>query len=253
MQVSGTGRSKNGKIRKPRKEAKTGEKHEADKVGAILDSAKDIRKRKESPSGKAHDSQEELEKDEAKGIIKMADYKMTDERKYTIPLRQEWLKVPIYKRTKKAIRAIKEFSQKHMKTEEVKIGKHLNQLIWERGMKKPPHKVEVIIKKFEDKEDKYVSVELANAPKEEAQPEAKKGKISEKVKDILKAPEDKESVKKKDDIKQEEKLMEKEQQEKEERARAPKENHMNKPRKDVKQHIISHTGKSKDGVETTGK
>lgn len=175
------------------------------------------------------------------------------ERKYIIPLRLECHKVPKYKRTKKAIRAIKEFLQQHMKIEDVKIGKYLNQAIWARGMKKPPHKVEVTAKKIEDKEGNYVTVELVNAPKEEPKPEAKKkGKLAEKVKDILKAPEDKESVKKEEDIKKEEKLMEKEQVEQEERARAPKEVHRTEPRTDVKQHIIRHTGKSKSNVETTG-
>ncbi len=48
------------------------------------------------------------------------------ERTYIIPLRKEWLKVPIYKRTKKAVKATKEFLQKHMKVETVKLGRHLN-------------------------------------------------------------------------------------------------------------------------------
>ena len=69
---------------------------------------------------------------------------MTDlERKYIIPLRKEWLKVPRYKRSKKSIIAISEFCKKHMKSDDVKIGKNLNLLVWSRGMKNPPHKVEV--------------------------------------------------------------------------------------------------------------
>lgn len=119
------------------------------------------------------------------------------ERKYIIPLRKEWLKVPIYKRSKKAVTALREFLQKHMKTEDVRIGRHLNHAIWARGMKKPPHKIEVLAKKVENKENTYVLAELPNAPKEEAKAPSKKksGKITDKIKDALKAPEDKEEAK----------------------------------------------------------
>lgn len=69
------------------------------------------------------------------------------ERTYTIPLRREYLKVPKYKRAKKAITAIKQFLQKHMKSDEVKLGKELNLKIWERGIKNPPHHIKVMVKK----------------------------------------------------------------------------------------------------------
>ncbi|MBS3107775.1 60S ribosomal protein L31 [Candidatus Woesearchaeota archaeon] len=65
------------------------------------------------------------------------------ERKYVIPLRKEWRKVPMYKRSRKAINAIREFVMKHMKVRDVRIGKYLNLFVWEHGTKNPPHKVEV--------------------------------------------------------------------------------------------------------------
>ena len=37
-------------------------------MGALLDSAKKIRKRKKGPSWQAHESEEKLEKDQAEGI-----------------------------------------------------------------------------------------------------------------------------------------------------------------------------------------
>jgi len=56
---------------------------------------------------------------------------MTIERTYNVPLRKEWLKAPMYRRSKKAVTALTEFAAKHMKTdiENVKIGKQVNLLI----------------------------------------------------------------------------------------------------------------------------
>lgn len=65
------------------------------------------------------------------------------ERKYIIPLRKEWRKVPMYKRSRKTIVAIRQFVMKHMKVNDVRIGKYLNLFVWEHGTKNPPHKVEV--------------------------------------------------------------------------------------------------------------
>lgn len=70
------------------------------------------------------------------------------EREYTIPLRAQVMKVPRYKRAKKAIRTIREFLVKHMQIrdrdlEKIKLDKYLNQMIWSRGIKTPPHKIKV--------------------------------------------------------------------------------------------------------------
>ncbi|MFH0752582.1 MAG: 50S ribosomal protein L31e [archaeon] len=174
------------------------------------------------------------------------------ERKYIIPLRKEWLKVPIYKRSKKAGAALKQFLQKHMKVEDVKIGKYLNQAIWARGMKKPPHKIEVLATKVEEKDRTYVFAELPDAPKEEVKvtgTKKKSKKIADKIKDALKAPEDKE----KKEEREKEKLLEKEFQEKTEKMKKPAKKHKAEEKKDHKKELIGHTGKSKDGVETTGR
>ncbi len=70
------------------------------------------------------------------------------EREYTIPLRREWTKVPSYKRTAKAVKAIKEFIAKHMKVhnrdlDKVKIDSYLNNEVWYRGSSTPPARVTV--------------------------------------------------------------------------------------------------------------
>ena len=73
------------------------------------------------------------------------------ERIYTIRLRKESRKVPRYKRAKKAISAVRQFLIRHMKVQEVKILKELNQKILERGRKNPPHKVHVKAIKQEER------------------------------------------------------------------------------------------------------
>jgi large subunit ribosomal protein L31e len=67
---------------------------------------------------------------------------MTTERVYTIPLRDA-KNVPRSIRAPRAIRFVKEFLQKHMKSEEIKIDASINEKIWERGIQKIPSKIKV--------------------------------------------------------------------------------------------------------------
>jgi large subunit ribosomal protein L31e len=69
------------------------------------------------------------------------------ERTYNVPLRKEYRKVPRWKRTKKAVKALKEFLQKHMKSEDVKLSTDLNQEMWKHGIRNPPHHVKVTVSK----------------------------------------------------------------------------------------------------------
>ena len=94
---------------------------------------------------------------------------------YVIPLRKEFQKAPRYKKTSKAVRAIKEFLQRHTKSDKIKIGKYLNQELWKNGPKNPPPKVKVRVTKEED----IIKAELIDAPEE-------KPKIEEKKKTIKK-------------------------------------------------------------------
>jgi large subunit ribosomal protein L31e len=85
------------------------------------------------------------------------------EREYIIPLMKQWDKVPRYKRANKAIRTIKEFLIRHMKIRDgdlkkVKIDKYLNEEVWFRGIKKPPHKIKVKV----TREGENVRVELSD-------------------------------------------------------------------------------------------
>jgi len=157
------------------------------------------------------------------------------ERKHIIPLRKEFLKVPIYLRTRKAVKTVKKYISRHMKTEDVRIGKYLNLKLWSRGNRNPPHKVEVIAELVTDKKDnkeiKYAKVEIVGAPKE-VKKETKKKKLLDRLKDKVEGKEvvaDKAIEKNKelaDEVKEEkkeaEKVIRKEQEKLMESKKAPK-------------------------------
>ncbi|MEK6825345.1 MAG: 50S ribosomal protein L31e [Nanoarchaeota archaeon] len=87
------------------------------------------------------------------------------EREYVIPLRRVFLRVPQYRRTGKAVKAIKEFIAKHMKVEDrdtnkVKLDVFFNNEIWFRGKANPPSKIKVKAKK----EGGIVHVTFAETP-----------------------------------------------------------------------------------------
>jgi large subunit ribosomal protein L31e len=123
-------------------------------------------------------------------MAKTEETKIELEREYNVPLRKGWLKSPKYKRAKKAIRTLKEFLQRHMKSENVKIGKYANIKVWEKGMQNPPHHLKVKVTK--DSEGK-VMAELVGAPVDMPK-ESKKGKKGTKA-EAPKAPEEKKEVK----------------------------------------------------------
>ncbi len=77
------------------------------------------------------------------------------ERIYTIPLRRKFIKVPRYKRTPKAIRVIKEFLKRHMKSDKIVLDKKINEKVWERGIKHPPGKIKV--KAVKDESGKVIT------------------------------------------------------------------------------------------------
>lgn len=113
---------------------------------------------------------------------------MAEERIYTINLRSEIHKVPIYRRAEKAVTATRQFLQRHMKSDEVKIGKYLNEYLHSQGRKNPPHKVQIKVWKekikIKEKEFEIVKADLINAPQEKSlEPSAVKEQPELKVED----------------------------------------------------------------------
>lgn len=107
------------------------------------------------------------------------------ERIYNIPLRSSFRNTAKHKKTPKAVRAVKIFLEKHMKAEKVLLGGHLNEAMWLKGIKNPPHhvKVKAVL------EDGVVKAELegknfkgaAAIEKKKEAPTSMKEKLAEKL------------------------------------------------------------------------
>ena len=122
--------------------------------------------------------------------------KIVLERVYNVPLRKEFQKVARWRRTEKAVTALRQFISKHMKSDDVSIGKYVNKHLWKNGIKNPPHHVKVNA----SKDDKgKVSVELA-----ELSARDKRDLESEKKVDKKKDDKKKEEVKKAEEAKKKE-------------------------------------------------
>ena len=165
--------------------------------------------------------------------------KSTLERVYNVPLRKEFQKVPVYKRAKKAVSAMKSFLSRHMKSDEVKLGVYLNEKIWERGIKNPPHHVKVKAIKYEDGK---VFAELVDAPiVEKTKEEAKK--VKEKTPESKEQAEEAKKVKEKTPESKEQAEEEKSIKENKESIKENKED-SNQKNKDKKQEVIEESPKT---------
>ncbi len=76
---------------------------------------------------------------------------------YVIPLGPV-KRVSRWRRSAKAMKDIRAFLGKHMKSDDVKLAMSINEHIWSRGAEKPPAKIRVKAMKLEDGQ---VQAELA--------------------------------------------------------------------------------------------
>ena len=70
------------------------------------------------------------------------DFIPVEERVYTVPLG------PIragrgYRRTPRAVKALRRHVMKHMKTDRVALTKEVNELLWKRGIRMPPRRIRI--------------------------------------------------------------------------------------------------------------
>ena len=79
----------------------------------------------------------------------MATIEETTTRVYTINLGKAWI-TPEHKRTDRVVNMIREFAERHMKSNEIKLDQDLNRQLWSRGKTNPPRKVRVKMVKEED-------------------------------------------------------------------------------------------------------
>ena len=101
------------------------------------------------------------------------------ERVYTVPLVGAY-KTVRGKRASRAVKILKSFLARHMKTQEerVKLSSEVNSFLWQKGMQSPPRRIKVKARRDAKGE---VSVSLVEEQKEEPkaesaeQPKEKKG------------------------------------------------------------------------------
>jgi large subunit ribosomal protein L31e len=81
------------------------------------------------------------------------------ERVYTVPLGKAWINKR-YRRSDRAIRELKRFTNRHMKPTEIIIDPAVNEYIWARGIQKPPRKIRV---KMSRDDEGVVTITLVEA------------------------------------------------------------------------------------------
>ncbi len=150
--------------------------------------------------------------------------KIVLERVYNVPLRREFLKVSHWRKTEKAVTALRQFIAKHMKSDDVVLGRYANQYLWKDGLKNPPHHIKVTASKDEkgrvvveltelsarakrelekDKQLKKRGEEAKKEEKKEAvKEETKAEKIEEKIGEVKKEKEEKAKEVLKEEIKE---------------------------------------------------
>ncbi len=136
-----------------------------------------------------------------------------EERAYTIPLRVVYNRAARKERAKRAMKHIREFIARHMhvEPENVKIHTSVNEVVWQRGIEKPPRKVKVVAVK--DGETVWVYTPEARAEIEKAEKKAKRA--------VRKKAEEKKEERQVKQEEKEETKADKTEEKKEENAEAP--------------------------------
>ena len=76
---------------------------------------------------------------------------MAEEKIVTLNLRKDLIKTPRWKRSKRALKLLREKIRRIAKTEIVKIDRAVSEKIWARGAEKPPMKLRLRIRKIDEK------------------------------------------------------------------------------------------------------
>ena len=78
---------------------------------------------------------------------------IVEEKFYDLNLRRIWT-APREKRTPRAVRYVRQYAAQRMKTDDVSLSEETNNLLWTRGISKPPRKIRIRVVK--DKEGKVI-------------------------------------------------------------------------------------------------
>ncbi len=167
-------------------------------------------------------------------------FKMALERNYNVPLRKGFMKAPKYKRAKKAVNTLKEFLKKHMKSDNIKLGKSLNLEIWKHGIKNPPHHIKITAIKGDDG---IVKAELQGIEYKEMTKEEKEKEQKKKPKNILKKAEEEIDKNKKEEKADEKKIDKKKEKTKKKETKKEKKDSKKEEKKSQKKTETKSTKK----------
>lgn len=78
---------------------------------------------------------------------------IVEEKFYDLNLRRIW-NSPREKRTPRAVRFLRDYVARRMKTDDVSLSEDANHMLWKRGTSKPPRKIRV--RAVKDKEGKVI-------------------------------------------------------------------------------------------------
>ncbi len=107
---------------------------------------------------------------------------------YTVNLAKAW-DTPKYRRTDRVINIIKEFTERHMQTNKVKIDQDLNRHIWSRGKRNPPRRIRLRMIKEDDDTvvvSSYIEEKSSLSEESVEESEIQAEKVEEKVEEKAK-------------------------------------------------------------------
>ena len=79
---------------------------------------------------------------------------VVEEKTYTIPIAKLGYTTDRGHRAPRAVRDVKKYVSRHMRSDEVSISNEINAAIWAKGINKPPRKI--VVRAVKDKEGKVV-------------------------------------------------------------------------------------------------
>ncbi len=92
------------------------------------------------------------------------------DRTYNVPLGRAWI-YPKQRRSKRAVKLLREFAIRHGKSDQVKISEKVSEQIWENGIRNPPRKIKIRL--IKDK-DGLVTVDTLDSAKNQVKEVEKK-------------------------------------------------------------------------------
>ena len=121
----------------------------AQKAKEVAEEKAEELKEEEEPVEAVEEAKEEAKPEEAAPAEEEEELEIVEEKFYSLNLRKIWSS-PREKRTPRAVRFLRDFVARHMKTDEVAISEEANQMLWKRGISKPPRKIRVRAVKDKD-------------------------------------------------------------------------------------------------------